>query len=287
MSHIWLETPTSNQFILYNSAAVPITDRGLTYGDGLFETIRVLESKPLFISRHLARLLTGLEVINLPIPWGPTDLINRCQQLIARNQLTNGVVRITITRGTGPRGFVPPANPDPTLIIQTFESHPAPTTGLKAIVAPWRIDPYNPLCHLKHLAALDKVLAKDLARKQEADEAIFLNINRHIAETTSWNTFMIAENQILTPALHCGVLPGITRQVLLELAPSLGYRIIETELSLDMLTTASEAFLTNAVSGIRPLTQVSGQPIGIGSRGPITEAIATAYQSHLLDEIRG
>jgi branched-chain amino acid aminotransferase len=287
MSHIWLETPTSNQFILYNSAAISITDRGLTYGDGLFETIRVLESKPLFISRHLARLLTGLEVINLPIPWNAASLTNRCQQLIARNQLTNGVVRITITRGTGPRGFAPPASPDPTLIIQTFESHPAPTTGLKAIVAPWRIDPYNPLCHLKHLAALDKVLAKDLARKQEAGEAIFLNINGHIAETTSWNIFMIAENQILTPALHCGVLPGITRQVLLELAPSLGYRIIETELSLEVFTTASEAFLTNAVSGIRALTQVNEHPIGTGSTGPITEAIATAYQSYLIDEIRG
>lgn len=299
---VWLETDKAGYF---TTAHLPIDDRGLTYGDGLFETIRILNGRPLFFDRHVVRLTAGLATLNLPIPWDAAALLSRCCKLISLNEITNGVLRLTITRGSGPRGFAPPTEPNPTLIIQTFNPPspvdvspgepvepgrpniappPAPLT-LKAILAPWRIDPANPLCHLKHLSALDKVLAKDLAHRQNADDALFLNTHGHLTEATAWNLFIVIEGQVLTPALHCGVLPGITRQLILELAPALGYHIIETELTPHMLTNSSEAFLTNAISGLRPLTHFNHQPIGSGSPGPITAELTQQYNHHCLQSL--
>ncbi len=282
---VWLETDKADYF---TTAHLPIDDRGLTYGDGLFETIRIINGRPLFFDRHVARLTTGLATLNLPIPWDAAALLSRCCKLISVNEITNGILRLTITRGSGPRGFAPPTEPNPTLIMQTLIT-PKPNgaasdgrggEGVRVLLAPRRIDPANPLCHLKHLSALDKVLAKDLAHRQNADDALFLNTHGHLTEATAWNLFIVIEGQVLTPALHCGVLPGITRQLILELAPALGYHIIETELTPHMLTNSSEAFLTNAVSGIRPLTHFNHQPIGSGTPGPITASITHRYHQH-------
>ena len=171
------------------------------------------------------------------------------------------------------------------MIIQTFSPPLSPSDGggaggwgLRARLAPWRIDPASPLCRVKHLSALDKVLAKQLAQQAHADDAIFQNIHNHLAETTASNLFIVVGGQILTPALHCGPLPGITRELLIEIAPALGYRIIETEIPLVMLATATEAFLTNAIAGVRPLVAVDGRIIGDGEPGPITTTIAEHYQ---------
>lgn len=287
---VWLETDKADYF---TSAHLPIDDRGLTYGDGLFETIRILNGQPLFFDRHFTRLTAGLAALNLPIQWDSAALHARCCKLINVNEIKDGILRLTITRGSGPRGFAPPTDPNPTLIIQTFTSPPparAPLgepvePGARAILAPWRIDPANPLVHLKHLSALDKVLAKDLARQQNADDLLFLNIHGHLTEASAWNLFIVTEGQLLTPALHCGVLPGITRQLVLELAPTLGYRCAETELSLNLLTNATEAFLTNAASGIRPLTHFNHQPIASGLPGPITSELTSYYLQSLVSSL--
>lgn len=279
MNHLWLETATSSHLLLSNTASVSVHDRGINYGDGLFETIRIHHQAPLFLDRHLNRLATGLTLLNLSTPWAAATLTQRCHQLITTNHTTNGILRLTITRGPGPRGFDLPSDPRPTLIIQTIPSppHSSPVTPHTAILAPWRVDPASPLCQLKSLSALDKVLAKQYAHQQQADDALLLNFKDHLTEATSANLFIVQANQILTPTLACGVLPGITRQLLLETAPTRGYRIIETELTLAMLTQANEAFLTNVSSGVRPLTAFNQHPIGSGQPGPITLALANHY----------
>ena len=279
MNYLWLETATTSHLLLSNTASVSVHDRGINYGDGLFETIRIHNQAPLFLDRHLNRLATGLTLLNLSTPWAAATLTQRCHQLIATNHTTNGILRLTITRGPGPRGFDLPSDPRPTLIIQTIPSlpHSSPITPHTAIIAPWRIDPASPLCQLKSLSALDKVLAKQYARQQQADDALFLNFNDHLTEATSANLFIVQANQILTPTLACGVLPGITRQLLLETAPTRGYRIIETEITLTLLTHATEAFLTNTVAGVRPLVKVDRHLIGDGHPGAITLAFAHHY----------
>jgi len=274
---ILIDSGTSPQIVPADHPLVTATDRGFTYGDGLFETIRLLNGRPLFLNRHLRRLAAGLSALNLVTPWDAVALTERVEQLIVTNQMTEGVLRLTVTRGPGPRGFGIPPQAQPQLIIQAA---PLPSTlpPATAILAPWRTDPASPLSQLKSLSVLDKVLAKNLASEAGAAEALFLNLNGNLTEATSSNIFIVQDNQVLTPALSEGVLPGITREILIEYATAWGQRIIETRLSTTQLATAAEAFLTNSVSGPRPLISFEGEPIDTGQPGPITNALAQKYQ---------
>lgn len=265
------------QLLPAQSPLLTASDRGFTYGDGLFETIRVLNGQPLFLQHHISRLFAGLAVLNLTIPWDSAALTERIHSLVAANAITSGVLRLTLSRGSGPRGFSAPTDPKPLLIIQSAPQ-PPPSPPATAILAPWRTDPASPLPYLKSLSALDKVLAQGLVRDAGMTEALFLNTHGHLTEATASNLFLIHEGQLLTPTLASGLLPGITRQLLIELAPRWGQRIIETELTLDQLTNASEAFLTNTVVGLRPLVLVEGQPIGSGQPGTVTLYLSQAYQ---------
>jgi branched-chain amino acid aminotransferase len=281
MTDLWLETPSGEHWHSADAPLISVNDRGLAYGDGLFETIRILHSTPLFLARHLQRLLTGLHQLNFPVPWDGDALTERCRAVIAHTATAEGVLKITVTRGVGPRGFAPPPEAQATLILQAIQTPQGlPNHSLTAITAPWKIDPASPLCYVKHLSALDKVLAKQQARQAGADDAVFVNLHGHLTETTSWNLFVARAGQIFTPALRCGLLPGITRAVLLETYP-----IIENELPLEALTRAAEAFLTNAVSGVQPLVRVEGQRIGTGAPGPITAAVQAHYEQLIQAEI--
>jgi branched-subunit amino acid aminotransferase/4-amino-4-deoxychorismate lyase len=274
----YIETPATAQLVPEDSPHILATDRGFTYGDGLYETVRILNSVPLFLDRHLARLSTGLAVLNLSIPWDAAALTVRCRQLIATNQITNGILRLTISRGPASRGFDLPVESNPTLIIQTISRLPStPASRFHAILIPWNIDPANPLCQLKSLNALDKILAKQYAHQHHADDAIFLNIDDCLAEATSSNLFFVHINQIMTPSLSCGILPGIIRQLLIETAPALGHQVSEVKAIYPILKNSTEAFLTNTVVGVQPLTHFNHQPIGSGQPGPITNLFSKHY----------
>jgi branched-subunit amino acid aminotransferase/4-amino-4-deoxychorismate lyase len=127
---------------------------------------------------------------------------------------------------------------------------------------------------------LDKVLARQAARQARADEALFLNLDGHLTEGASSNLFVVSGEQIFTPAVHCGLLPGITRGLLLETYP-----LAEAELRVQALAGASEAFLTNAAAGIRPLVRFEDQPIGSGEPGPVTAEVAEHYRKLELREL--
>lgn len=300
MSHIWVESAgIGGQFQLADSPAISGSDRGFSYGDGLFETVRVSRDVPLFLARHLARLISSLAQIGFPpLPWDEVALAERCRNAIVKNDVAEGVLKIVATRGVGPRGFEPPAGARPTLIVEvtalapdrhTRRSSPLPaeTTppgegerrlASSAILAPWRVDPASPLCYVKHLSALDKVLARDLAWRAGATEALFRNLSGLFTEGAASNLFLVVENQILTPAVACGLLPGIARGLLLETRGELSVPVAEAEIPSADLARASEAFLTNAVMGVRPLVRVDGKPIGKGQPGPITAAVAKHYR---------
>lgn len=276
MNQIWLETSDSAQWHNADQPIVSVADRGFTYGDGVFETIRVREGQPLFLGRHLQRLRSGSERLMFP-PWRWTEaeLVARCVACLAQNSANDGVLKIVLTRGAGRRGFAPSADAKPVLVIQVGPVPPPfEKLGFSAVLAPWKIDAASPLCSLKSLSALDKVLAKHWAREQGADEMLFQNLHGHLAEAAAWNLFVVSRGQVSTPALHCGVLPGITRALLLETTA-----VVEAELPVEALAQADEAFLTNAVSGVQPLVSFSGLPIGAGQPGPITAAMAAHYQT--------
>ncbi|MEK7327353.1 MAG: aminotransferase class IV, partial [Chloroflexota bacterium] len=169
--------------------------------------------------------------------------------------------------------------------VQTPSVASRETLGVcTAILAPWKVDPASPLCYLKHLGALDKVLAKQKAKQAGADEALFQNINGHLTEAAASNLFLIVGGQILTPALHCGLLAGIARRLLLETLPQ---PILETEIPAALLDEATEAFLTNAVVGVRPLVAVDSRAIGNGEPGPVTRAAAEHYRRLCVQAAQG
>jgi branched-chain amino acid aminotransferase len=293
MKYVWIEAPgIVGRFVPAGQAALPVADRGFTYGDGLFETMRVGGGVPLFLSRHLGRLAEGLRQIGFPpVPWDEAALRERCLRTTRENGIGEGVLRLTVTRGSGPRGFDPPEAAEPRLIIALTPRPPFAKGeretggGVAAILAPWRVDPASPLCSVKHLSALDKVLARRLAREAGAGEALFQNLEGCLTEGAANNLFLVMGGQIVTPALRCGLLPGIARGLLLEAGEALPWPVIEAELPVASLARANEAFLTNAVSGPRPLVAVEGQPIGDGRPGKVTEAVEAWWERVCEEEI--
>jgi branched-chain amino acid aminotransferase len=285
MNTLWIETLTEGRWLADDAPLVGANDRGFAYGDGLFETVRVLMGAPLFLARHLQRLRAGLERLKFPALWREdAELRERCGQAISKNAVDEGVLKITVTRGAGPRGFMPPAEAQPVLLIQAAQNQKpglSEKPGLSAILAPWKIDPASPLCCVKSLSALDKALAKQLAREAGADEALFQNVHGCLTEAAAWNLFIVSKGRILTPAAQCGLLPGVTRGLLLETWP-----IAEAELPVESLADADEAFLTNAVAGVRPLVTFNGQPIGAGRPGPLTARVSAHYHALAQKELK-
>ncbi len=290
MNQIWVESRGVGRLYPSESPAVGLDDRGFAYGDGLFETIRLRGGAPLFFARHMARLRHGLAQLGFPqLPWDEAALFARCRRVIAANALSDGVLKLIVTRGTGPRGFEPPAESHPTLFIQADAPLPSGGVadgrgaggagrGIAAVLAPWKIDPASPLCRVKHLGALDKVLARQFAQQHGADEALFINLDGHLTEATACNLFLVGGEKIFTPALHCGLLPGIARGLLIETAHALPLPVIETEIPVIRLDEANEAFLTNVVAGVRPLVRVGDRPIGSGEPGPITRGVQKLFE---------
>lgn len=284
MNWAWLETAgEGGSWVKDDSPAIALTDRGWTLGDGLFETMRVDRGTVLFIERHLRRLAQGLAIATFsPVPWGSGALAERCRAVVRKNAADSGVLRLTISRGPGPRGLPPP---DPTIPTLSITIGPLPaasavrSSGLRAVLGSWRVDPASPLCYIKHLGALDRILARQAAIQAGADEAIFKNLSGFLTEATSSNLFIVSSDRILTPPVASGLLPGTVRGLLLESASKLPLPVVEAEIAAHELTGATEAFLTNAVAGVQPLVAFGGHPIGTGMPGPITAAVARCYHA--------
>lgn len=287
MSKIWVEHASGEGgFLPADSPSIRSDDRGFAYGDGLFETIRVAGGVPLFFDRHYDRLRAGLSLLKIPpLHWDKRTLAARSQAAIRENATGDGVLKIIITRGTGQRGFDPPAAPSPTLIVQTAALPARSAQPASAVIAPWRVDPSSPLCRVKHLSALDKVLARLYAGENHADEALFVNTNGCLAEGAASNLFVVRGKTIFTPPLHCGLLAGVARGLLCEAGAELAFPVVEAEITPQHLAEADEAFLTNVVSGVRPLASVDHRPIGDGRPSPATEMAGSYFRRCCRGEI--
>jgi branched-chain amino acid aminotransferase len=203
------------------------------------------------------------------------------------NKLSDARLRLTVTAGEG--DIVP--NPSTCKGITVFIAAQKMTPlleesyrkGFKAIVSSLRRNSQSPLSRLKTGCYLENVLAKQEARTAGADEAILLNETGLIAEGSSSNLFCVDNNALLTPPIACGALPGITREVVMELAQSLGIKAIEAELTPEALLQAEEAFFTNSIAEIMPLTYIGDRPVGDGKPGATTIRIMEAYRSLVAD----
>jgi branched-chain amino acid aminotransferase len=261
-----------------DAAQVSARDRGFTLGDGVFETMRARGGRVFRLARHLARLERALTVLEIPVPSQLHEWVGRAAQASSGEDSS---LRLTVTRGAGPAGVAPPSEPRPTVIVSAGPMPVSPEStyaaGLSAHVASGRRNEYAMTAGLKTLAYVDAVAGLLEARHAGADEALFLDTEGHCSEATASNLFIWTGAELVTPPLSCGVLPGITREAVLELARSEGLAVAERAFELDELLSADEAFLTSSLRGVAPLVRVGIEPIGQGVPGHWTRQLGTGY----------
>lgn len=274
-------------FVFINGSLVPkeeakvsVFDRGFLYGDSVFETIRIYDGKPFMIDEHITRLLNGLKALRFQKL--PAGLKVYALKLIEANKVVNGVLRIAVTRGELTSGIDPSACKEPTVVITAREGMPYNEglyeKGFKAIIPSVRKDSRSPLFKVKSSNFLTHILAKGEATDAGADEAIMLNYEGFVTEATVSNIFLVKGDTLLTPSIESGILPGITRKVVMEIAEKMGLDVTEREIRPEELYTADEAFLTNSLMEVMPLGEVDKRTIGNGLPGGITAKIRMEYQ---------
>jgi branched-chain amino acid aminotransferase len=257
---------------------VSARDRGFTLGDGLFETMRARHGTVFRLDQHLARLRQGLVTLEIGVPPMLSEWVSGPVGDAAGSEAS---VRLTVTRGVGAPGLAPPLAASPTVVVAVNPMPDYPTaiytSGLTAHVASGRRNEYALTAGLKTIAYTDSVAAWLEARRHGADEALFLDTEGHCSEAMASNVFAHVDGVLLTPPLSCGALPGITRSVVLALAPSLGILAAERAFGLAELRRADEVFLTSSTRGIAPIVGVGGSPIGSGRPGPIALRLRDAH----------
>lgn len=271
----------NGKFLSEADAVVPVSDRGFLLGDGLFETIRVAGGKPFRLAQHLERMTRGAEVLKIKSPWPPKEIQGIAGELITKNNLPDAILRVTLTRGPGKRGYSTQGADQPTLLLSL---HPVPPVNpdeplqWSMVTSTVRIPASDVLSSFKTTSKVLNILARSEAEAQGADEALLLNTNGEVAETAGGNLFWVYHDKICTVPTGRGVLPGITRAVVLEICQTLGLETNKRVIKPEMLRNAGGIFVTTTAFGIVPVASLDGIPV---APSPLVDQIASAYHEML------
>jgi len=270
-------------------ALISVLDYGFLYGFGLFETMRAYGGKVFRNDQHLKRLQDSAKLLGLTI--NPTTLRNAVTKTINENKLDSARVRITLSPGLGEINANLDTCTNSTTLVVAEKYVPFPERvyryGFTTITSSLRINSQSPLSGLKSTSYIMNVLARQEARSHGVDEAVCLNEKGLLAEASMSNVFLIDRNVLKTPALISGILPGITRQIVIELAKRMGIECKEVDITADQLHQSQEAFLTNSLIEIMPLTNLDNKQIGKGRMGNITENLLNEYRKLVSEELSG
>ena len=276
------------------AARVSAQDRGLLYGYGLFETMRSYDGRVFRLEEHYRRLCDGASRLAMAVPLSLGDVGEAVDAVLKRNDLADAYLRLTVTAGASPDAACPTGDTSVVLTAGPMTDYPQDMyrRGMSAVVSSVRRNETSPLCRVKSLNYLDNLLSREDARRRGADEAILLNTRGKVAEGSASNLFLVDGDKLMTPSIESGALPGITRQAVLELAAAAGLEAIESEIETQMLRDAPEAFLTNSVMEVMPLTRIDGLPVGpfgvaqdrSGRPGSLTERLGQMYTELVLRE---
>lgn len=271
-------------------AKVSVYDHGLLYGDGIFEGIRVYNNVVFKLREHLERLYEGARSIRLEIPYTPEQLAEHVRVAVQANQKVNGYIRLVVTRGAGNLGIDPRRSADPQVIIivDDIALYPAElyAKGMEIITAATvRTAPNALNPRVKSLNYLNNIMAKMEATQAGCEEAIMLNHLGEVAECTADNLFLVKHGVLKTPPPNAGILEGITRGTVLDLARTAEIPTQEVALTRHDVYTADEMFLTGTGAEIIAVTKVDSRSIGTGKPGPITGQLRELF--HLLVQSGG
>lgn len=240
--------------------AIDPTDRGFLLGDGFFETMAAQDGRVIRFSQHMARLDKTAKALKLTLPYAQSELTEAIHDVLTGCQLLSkrASLRLTVTRGSGPRGLLPPLEARPQVLITASEA-PDHFPAAKVKTVSVRRNEQSPASRIKSLCYLDGIFAFEEAHEQGADEALLLNTAGNIAEGSISNIFFIKGDKLYTPKIEDGALPGVMRDCIIELASSVGLEAIEQTLPPSFVQECDEAFLTNSLVRIRPIHELDGR----------------------------
>jgi branched-chain amino acid aminotransferase len=263
-------------------AKISVYDHGLLYGDGVFEGIRIYNGTAFKLKEHVERLFESARAIKLEIPLTPEQMTRAIQDTVAANDKRNGYIRPIVTRGAGTLGLDPRkcADPQVIVIVDDIALYPPELyeTGLEiATVATIRNHPAAMNPRIKSLNYLNNILAKIEGIQQGCLESLMLNHNGEISECSGDNIFLVKDGTLSTPPIDAGILKGITRDTVIDLARQTNIRVEEAPLTRHDVFIADECFLTGTAAEIIPVVKCDGRVIGSGKPGPMTKRLHEAY----------
>jgi len=271
----------NGQFVPEEKAVVSVFDRGFLYGDGLFETFRVCSGKPFLWEQHMLRLQQGIELLRIPAPYTPEQLRKFATELITQNKMPNAILRLTISRGVGPRGYSPKGADQPSVVMSL---HPAPALDPEhppqwnLITSSVRLPTNDPLTQSKTCNKLSQVLARSEADAHGVNEALLLTTHGEVAEASSSNLFWIENGSVCTPPLAGTILPGVTRAMVLEICKKLSIPSDQMATTPAKLVQSEGVFLSLSSLGIVEAVTLDGQKL---QRSDLVKVIRDSYNEAL------
>ena len=277
----------NNSLTPESEAKISIFDHGFLYGDGIFETMRAYNGTVFMIEEHIQRLFRSASLIGLDIKRDKDSIRSAVYETITKNSLKDAYIRVTVSRGAGPIGLAPELCKEPTfiIIVEEFRKYPKSyyNNGIKTMIAETKRnlkEAINP--QIKSLNFLNNILAKIEAKKKNAYEALMLNAQGYLAEGTISNLFFILSQDnkavLCTPSVDCGILDGITRNIVLELAQKNGIKTKEGRFKKKDIYSASEVFITNTTMEIMPVCKVDEVSYRTGT---ISKLLHEAYKENV------
>jgi len=272
-------------YLPIEEAKISPLDRGFLFGDGIYEVVPSYSGTMIGFAPHIARMQDGLAAVGITLDWSESDWVELCNRLMVENGAGNLGLYLHVSRGADTRRFHAfPEHVNPTVFAFTFEIAPPPVAD-KTLTHGYHVATAKDLrwqrCHIKSTALLGNVLHFQQGYERNCDETILYNSDNELTEASSCNAFVVKDGVVITPPLDSQLLPGITRQMVLDILRKDGtIKVEERVVTMDEVTNADEVWITSSSKEIAPVTQVDGLPVGDGQVGDVWLAAQTLYSAN-------
>lgn len=279
----------NGELVPHEQGRLSVLDRGGSYGDGLFETLRVEEGVPLFVDDHFARLEEGANVLRFSKVPSRSELMKGMKRIIQANQVNQGYLRLTLTRGQGGFGQLLSHLSKPTWWVMAQEhvlDQKRYREGISATFVSIQKNPRSPLSGVKSLNYLESILAREEALEKGREEGLMLTTEGKLCEGASANLFLVRGERLITPSLNQGPLPGTVRKWVLRQAQELGMVVEEREVEPEECYQVDESFFTNSTWGPFPCVRIGEHTFADGQPGIVTRRMMDAWIKAVKQEVR-